>query len=67
MLELRLNKQHNRDYNITSARLDQRQDRVQWPINVGAADYREGTDPELAASGNVAVTTTDERLFLRGA
>jgi hypothetical protein len=35
-------------------------------INIGETDYCDGEEPESATAGNVAVTTTDEWLFLRG-
>jgi Protein of unknown function (DUF3738) len=36
------------------------------PISIGETDYYEGNESELTAAGNVAVTTTAGRLFLRG-
>ena len=39
--------------------------RFRLPIDIEEHEYDEGNEPEFAAIGNVAVTTTNERLFLR--
>ena len=49
------------DFNALEQALD-------WPqatVNIGEREYYAGNGSEFAAIGNVAVTTPDERLFLR--
>jgi hypothetical protein len=65
MLELRLTEHSTRDYNITTGRLDARVGSAPVSINIAATDYCEDEGQEWAAVGNVATTTTGERLFLR--
>jgi hypothetical protein len=40
-------------------------DGFQRPINIVEIDYSEGSEPAFSAVGNIAITTSNERLFLR--
>ncbi len=60
-----MNEHVNRDYNITRGESEPGSGRFHSPINIVEDDYCDEIVPKLAAVGNVAVTTTSERLFLR--